>query len=265
MELSLARRQRHRRNGKGQRHGARGVAAAIAIAFPLFLFGVFLLVGLIGMVAAVGAYSYYSQGLPDPKTQLAGLTFDQQTVVYDSTGKVELARFGQQKRVVLDYGQIPPILIDATTSIEDHTFWQNAGFDPMAIVSAAYDSLRGRARGASTITQQLVRARLLPAEVLAGDKYTRKAKEIIQSIRLTQAYPGLTGKQAIMEKYLNQNFYGNRSYGVAAAARSYWGKDLKDLTLAQMALLAGIPSHRPRMTWSRTPPRRPSRTRPARR
>ncbi len=71
--------------------------------------------------------------------------------------------------------------------------------------------------------------------------YIRKAKEIIQSIRLTQAYPGVEGKQQIMEKYLNQNFYGNRSYGVAAAAKTYWGKDLQDLTLAQMALLAAIP------------------------
>ena len=71
--------------------------------------------------------------------------------------------------------------------------------------------------------------------------YERKAREIIQSIRLTEAYPGTAGKQAIMESYLNNNFYGNRSYGVAAAAQSYWKKDLKDLTLAQYALLAGIP------------------------
>jgi membrane peptidoglycan carboxypeptidase len=242
MELSLARRQRHRRNGKGQRHGARTVAATIAIAFPLLLFGTFLLIGLMGLVGAVGAYSFYSQGLPDPKTQLAGLTFDQQTVVYDSTGKVELARFGQQKREVLDYSQIPPILLDATTSVEDHTFWQNAGFDPVAIVKAGIDSLTGRARGASTITQQLVRARLLPDAVLVGPSYERKIKEIIQSVQLTQEFPGDSGKQTIIAAYLNQNFYGNQSYGVAAAAQSYFGlADLRKLTLAQAAILAAIP------------------------
>ena len=66
-------------------------------------------------------------------------------------------------------------------------------------------------------------------------------REIIQSIRLTEAYPGDEGKQLIMQSYLNNNYYGNRSYGVAAAAQSYWHKDLNDLTLAQYALLAGIP------------------------
>ncbi|HEY4190041.1 MAG TPA: transglycosylase domain-containing protein, partial [Candidatus Limnocylindrales bacterium] len=127
------------------------------------------------------------------------------------------------------------------TSIEDKTFWENSGFDPAGFIAAAIDTIQGRDRGGSTITQQLVRARLLPSSAFDGSVYERKAKEIIQSIRLTQAYPGEAGKQVIIEKYLNQNFYGNRSYGVAAAARSYWNKDLKDLTLAQMAILAGIP------------------------
>src|ERR1700688_2153871 len=107
MDTSLARRQRHRRNGTDKRGGAGGTASKVAIAFPLFLFGTFLLLGLLGFVAAVGAYGYYSNGLPDPKSLLDNLSFDQQTVVYDSTGKVELARFGQQKRTVLDYNQIP--------------------------------------------------------------------------------------------------------------------------------------------------------------
>ncbi len=113
----------------------------------------------------------------------------------------------------------------------------------MGFVSAALDTLEGRPRGGSTITQQLVRDRLLPKEYVSGDAdpYEKKVREIIQAIRLTEAYPGVEGKRAIMEVYLNNNNYGNRSYGVAAAARSYWQKDLKDLTLAQYALLAGIP------------------------
>ena len=245
MDTSLARRQRqrqrHRRNGNGHRGGS-GTASKIAIAIPMLLFGTFFLAGLIGFTVAVSGYTVYSRDLDDPETLLNKITFDQQTVVADSTGKLELARFGQQKRVVVQFSDMPRILVDATTSIEDKTFWDNAGFDPLAMVSAAYDSIRGRSRGASTITQQLVRARLLPDTVLAGSNVDRKIKEIIQSIRLTEAFPEESGKRKIMEYYLNQNFYGNQSYGVAAAARSYFGvSDLRKLTLAQAAILAAIP------------------------
>ena len=132
-------------------------------------------------------------------------------------------------------------MIDATTAIEDKDFWTNPGFDPVGIVSAGLDTLAGRPRGASTITQQLVRARLLPAEAFEGSTYDRKIREIIQSIRLTQAFPGEDGKQQIITAYLNQNFYGNQSYGVKAAAKGYFGKTLDELTLAQYAILAAIP------------------------
>jgi membrane peptidoglycan carboxypeptidase len=132
-------------------------------------------------------------------------------------------------------------MIDATTSIEDKDFWTNPGFDIGAVVSAGLDTLSGRPRGASTITQQLVRAKLLPQEAFQGSVYDRKIREIIQSIRLTQAYPGLDGKRKIMAAYLNQNFYGNQSYGVAAAAMGYFGKPLAQLDLAQYATLAAIP------------------------
>ncbi len=132
-------------------------------------------------------------------------------------------------------------MLDATTAIEDKDFWVNPGFDPIGIVSAGLDTLSGRPRGASTITQQLVRDRLLTEEVMAGDTYERKVKEIIQSIRLTEAYPGVEGKQEIITAYLNNNFYGNNSYGVKAAASGYFGKALDKLTLAEYAVLAGIP------------------------
>ena len=97
----------------------------------------------------------------------------------------------------MTYEEIPPILLDATTAIEDKTFWDNAGFDPLAIISAGLDSIRGNSRGASTITQQLVRARLLPRDLVQDPNRTveRKLKEIIQSIRVTQAFAGEEGKQ----------------------------------------------------------------------
>ena len=101
-----------------------------------------------------------------------------------------------------------------------------------------------RERGASTITQQLVRARLLPTDVTAAgsDQYIRKAKEIIQSLRLSDEFPGEAGKERVITAYLNEIFYGHGAYGIAAAAHIYFGvSDLADLTPAQAALLAGLP------------------------
>ncbi len=240
MQTSLARRQRQRRLGNRRPRGS-GAARAATVAIPLFLFGTLVLLGAAGAAASVAGYSYLAKDLEDPQAALDKITFTTQSAIYDRTGRVLLARLGDDRREVVTFDQIPPALVDATTSIEDKTFWDNAGFDPLGFVSAAIDTINGNDRGGSTITQQLVRARLLPPSAFEGSIYERKAKEIIQSIRLTEAYPGVAGKQAIIEKYLNQNFYGNRSYGVAAAARGYWDKDLKDLTLAQMALLAAIP------------------------
>ena len=241
MQTSLSRRQRRRRSADRRRPRGSGAATVAVIALPLLLFTTLLLLGAAGAAASVGAYSYLAKDLEDPKAALDKITFTQQTTVVDRTGDVLLARLGDDRREIVTFDQIPPILVDATTSVEDRTFWDNSGFDPAGFVSAAIDTIAGRDRGGSTITQQLVRTRLLPQSAFAGGVYERKAKEIIQSIRLTQAYPGEAGKKAIMEKYLNNNFYGNRSYGVAAAARSYWKKDLKDLTLAECALLAAIP------------------------
>jgi membrane peptidoglycan carboxypeptidase len=243
MQTALQRRQRHRRNGAARRGRGGGAARRAALAIPLLLFSSFLVLGGVGFISTVSAYAYYSNGLPDPSTALdpANLQFEQPSVIYDRTGKLELARFGELRREILTFDQIPAEMVDATTSVEDKDFWTNPGFDIGAVVSAGLDTLSGRPRGASTITQQLVRAKLLPAEAFEGSVYDRKIREIIQSIRLTQAYPGTDGKQQIMAAYLNQNFYGNQSYGVAAAAMGYFGKPVAELDLAQYATLAAIP------------------------
>ncbi len=242
MQTSLARRQRHRR-ALGQqprgRNGSRVLGAVGAIVVALFVAS-FLVAG-IGFSFVVGAYNHYAAGLPDPKQQLDAIQFTQQTIVYDRTGKIELARLGDLKRDVVTYADLTPEIIDATTSIEDKDFWTNPGFDVGGIISAGLDTISGQPRGASTITQQLVRAKLLPPAAFEGSTYERKIREIIQSVRLTQEFPGVEGKRQIITAYLNQNFYGNQSYGVAAAAKSYFGKSLADLTLAQDAILAAIP------------------------
>jgi len=241
MHTSLARRQRHRRALQRRPQAGGSALRRVAIAIPIVLLVLLVLTAGTGLVFAVGAYNHYAEGLPDPKAALSNIDFEQQTVIYDRTGKIELARLGALKRQVVTFADIPGEMIDATTAVEDKDFWQNAGFDPVGIISAGLDTISGRPRGASTITQQLVRARLLPPEAFQGSTYERKLREIIQSVRLTDAFPGQEGKQQIITAYLNQNFYGNSSYGVEAAANGYFGKDLKDLSLAQFALLAAIP------------------------
>jgi len=241
MQTSLSRRHRQRRLADRRRPRGSGPVKYAAIALPLFLFATLLMLGAAGATFAVAGYSYLAKDLPDPRSALEAITFDQQSSVYDRTGKVLLAKLGSDRRELTTFKDVPEELVDATTSIEDKTFWENSGFDPVGFMSAAINTIQGNDRGGSTITQQLVRNRLLPASAFADSVYERKAREIIQSIRLTEEYPGDEGKRAIMEAYLNNNFYGNRNYGVAAAAHGYWSKDLKDLTLAQYELLAGIP------------------------
>ena len=200
-----------------------------------------------GAAALVGAGVLGSMAaqLPDP-TQLDTLSFSQPTVIYDRTGKVELARFEREQRRVVSFDEVPRLLLDSTTTAEDRTFWDNDGFDPAAIAAAVVQNASGEGsteRGASTITQQLVRARLLPQDVLeSDDRYMRKVLEVLQASRLTGAYPGEEGKQKIITAYLNEIYYGHEAYGIAAAAEIYFGvTDLAKLTPAQAALLAGLP------------------------
>jgi membrane peptidoglycan carboxypeptidase len=235
-----ARRHAIRRRAGPSPLGGRSILLRIGIAALL----VALVMAAIGTVAVVATVQGLSADLPDPST-FEQLAFDQPTVVYDRTGKIELGRFQHEQRRVLAFKDVPKLVIDATTTAEDRSFWQNDGYDPAAIVSAIAGSLAGDGeRGASTITQQLVRARMLPRQYLeaGADRYLRKAKEIIQASRLTQAYPGEDGKNRIITAYLNQVFYGHGAYGIAAAAHAYFGvTDLTKLTPAQAALLAGLP------------------------
>ncbi len=200
--------------------------------------------GGLGVGLAASVIGSLAAGLPDP-TNLDSLTFSQPTIVYDRTGTIELARFEREKRRVVAYPDIPQLILDTATTAEDRSFWSNDGYDPGAIVAAALQNASGDGgeRGASTITQQLVRARLLPSELLTGgDKYMRKVLEVIQSGRVTAAFPGEPGKQKIITAYLNEIYYGHQAYGIAAAAQIYFGvTDLAKLTPAQAALLAGLP------------------------
>jgi membrane peptidoglycan carboxypeptidase len=228
--------------GKPRAKSGIGVVPILAMLSVLIIGG-----AMVGGVAAAGGAAaitleVLSEGLPDV-SNFEELTYAQPSFVYDRTGTVELAKFQSQQRRVVSYEEIPPLVLDATIAVEDRSFWENEGYDPNAILSAVFEAAAGgRERGASTITQQFVRARLLPDDVLATDAYTRKAKEIIQAARLTAAFPGEEGKKRILTAYLNQIYYGHNAYGIAAAAQVYFGiNDLRQLTVAQAALLAGLP------------------------
>ncbi len=197
--------------------------------------------------AAAVTLTQLEEGLPDPRS-FKDLDFKEQSLMYSRDG-VKLAEFWNDRRDVIDrFQEIPKVVLDATTATEDDTFWTNPGVDLEATVGQLFTVAGGGdARGASTITQQLVRAVLLPEDVLQSQfesdeaLYTRKAKEIIQAYRLTQAFPGEDGKQEIITAYLNQIPYGGAVHGIRAAADVYLGKDLEELTLAETALLAAIP------------------------
>jgi penicillin-binding protein 1A len=146
-----------------------------------------------------------------------------------------LARLYRENREWCPLEQMPLHLLQATVAIEDRPFFRHRGLDPKGIIRAALVNLRaGRIKqGASTITQQVVRLVWLSRE----RTWTRKLREAILALQVERSFT----KQEILEIYLNEVFYGHGAYGVKAAAKLYFGKEPKDLTLAECALLAGLP------------------------
>lgn len=172
---------------------ARRRSGGLAVLLPLALFAISLFIALIAYVGTIRVYDRAISDLPDPR-DLDSIVLGENSGVFDRTGTVKLADFGTDLRETIGFSEIPSIVIDTTTVIEDKTFWQNSGFDPLGFIAAALDTLGGSGRGGSTITQQLVRGILLPDTAFQGSVYERKVKEIIQAIRLTQEFPGRDGK-----------------------------------------------------------------------
>lgn len=235
-EMNTASGNSTQRTGRPRKRLLGGLFALL----PVALLGACLLIAAIAYGGTIAIYSAVVADLPDPK-DLDTIVLNQNTTVYDRTGTVRLAAFGSDRRTEVDFASIPTIVLDTTTAIEDKTYWANSGFDPLGFVAAALDTLGGSGRGGSTITQQLVRSLLLPDSAFQGSVYERKVKEIIQAIRLTKEFPGRVGKEKVIAKYLNNNYYGSRSYGILTASQQYFGKTLDQLTLGEAALLAAIP------------------------
>jgi len=151
-----------------------------------------------------------------------------------STEGALLGEFGEERRHLTPIKEIPKIMTDAVLAIEDSRFYEHGGVDYKGVLRAALANLgRIKSQGASTITMQVARNVYLSSE----KTYTRKIYEILLTFKLEH----MLTKDQILEIYMNQIFLGNRSYGFAAAADAYFGKDLKDITLAEAAMLAGLP------------------------
>jgi penicillin-binding protein 1A len=158
------------------------------------------------------------------------------TVVYDRDGGViGEFKYENQTRYLVPLDRVPQRLIDAVVSAEDKNFWSHSGVDPTSLVRAAWSDLRSKSmsQGGSTITQQLTRALLLTPEKTVR----RKLREMLLAHRIESNF----SKKDILYLYLNEIYFGSGAYGVQAAARLYFGKDATDLTLAECALLAGLP------------------------
>ncbi|MBS1235457.1 MAG: peptidase [Proteobacteria bacterium] len=154
--------------------------------------------------------------------------------IYTSEGTL-LAEFGEERRIPIKVADVPPQLIQAILSAEDDAFYYHQGVDFQGILRAAINNLRrGRtSEGASTITMQVARNYFLSPE----KTYARKIKEVLLAFKIEREF----SKSQILELYLNKIFLGSRAYGFAAAAQIYFGKNLNELALPEMALLAGLP------------------------
>ncbi|MCB8943779.1 MAG: transglycosylase domain-containing protein [Ardenticatenaceae bacterium] len=198
---------------------------------------------LLGVVAFIAGYIYLSNQLSDAIAQVEnfrGTGLGGTPRFYDRNGNLLFELHTTEKRRWLAYSEIPPNVIDATIAVEDDTFWTNPGFDPAAIVAALVNNYRnpdGRPVGASTITQQLVRHIAFTYEERVGTSYERKLREIFLAFIMTQR----RSKEAIIQMYLNEIYYGNLAYGIEAAAQTYFGKSAVDLSLGEAAFLAGLP------------------------
>jgi penicillin-binding protein 1A len=204
----------------------------IITSFLGFLFSWLVIGALMALAGLVAIFMIYGRDLPDHE-QLAQYEPATLSRIYSGEGQL-MDEFARERRIFTPIDEIPDLIKQAFVSAEDKNFYTHHGFDPVGIAVALRDAARGqRLRGASTITQQVMKNFLL-----TGDRSgERKVKEIILATRLEATL----GKDQILELYLNEIFLGQNSYGVTAAAQSYFAKSLEELSLAQIAYLAALP------------------------
>ncbi len=183
------------------------------------------------MVAAIALAMAYPN-LPDV-SELADYRPKLPLRVYSAEGAL-LGEFGEERRTLTPIQDIPKVMVDAVLAIEDTRFFEHGGVDYIGMLRAGLANLgKVKSQGASTITMQVARNVYLSSE----KTYTRKIYEILLTFKLEH----LLSKEKILEIYMNQIFLGHRAYGFAAASEAYFGKPLKDITIAEAAMLAGLP------------------------
>lgn len=191
------------------------------------------LLGLGTLTTGYFVYRHLSADLPDIKT-LHNVQYQIPLSIY-SKDKLLIAQFGEKKRIPVTMHEVPASLVNAFLAAEDDSFFSHQGVDIKGLLRAGFELvLTGKKKqGGSTITMQVTRNFLLSNE----KTYTRKLKEIILALKIEQEY----SKDQILELYLNQIFMGHRAYGIAAAAQVYYDKSLSELTIAEQAMIAGLP------------------------
>lgn len=207
-----------------------------------------LVLGIIGIGVLIGGYVYFSQDLPDLES-LDDYRPPQVTRVYASDGETLIAELFTERRTVVKRDEIPDVMIQAMLAAEDADFYNHEGLDYTGMAGALWKAIRsGRIKGGgSTITQQTVKTFLLSPE----KTFSRKAKEIILARRIEDK---LT-KDEILFLYLNQIYFGHGRYGVEEAARYYFGKSIRDVSLGEAAMIAGLVQSPNRLSPRRHPER----------
>jgi 1A family penicillin-binding protein len=229
--------------GASPRRRSGGTHTGLRAMFLLALLGAVLL-GLmvpVGVtVAAVATYQSVLRDLPSVAA-LPERPIFKTTQILDRHGNLLYEVFDQDagKRTIVTLDDVPSYLVDATVATEDANFFTNPGVDPRGIVRAAWSNLEaGRTvAGGSTISQQLVKNVLIPPDERYEVNFGRKVREAVLAFQLSRTY----SKQQILQMYLNEINYGNLAYGVEAAAQAYFGKPVHDVSLAEAAMLAGLP------------------------
>src|SRR5438128_4657903 len=187
--------------------------------------------GLTGIIAA------YQLNYSQAATEVAALATYRPSVVtriYADDGKTVIGEFALEKRIPLKYDEIPANMKNAILAVEDTRFYDHMGIDPIRIIGAAWKNLTSeKVEGGSTLTQQLAKNLFLTRE----QTYKRKMNEWLLALQIERYYT----KNQIMELYANHIFVGANAYGVEAGAETYFGKQAKDLSIDEAALLAGIP------------------------
>lgn len=203
--------------------------------FSLKKIGKYILIGL-GVVVFLIAllFAWYAKDLPTP-AKLKALRPIESSKILDRDGNVLYALSGEQKRTIIDFKDMPESVKEAVIAAEDKDFYHHFGINVRSVFRAVIANIlhQSNSQGASTITQQFVKNALLSPE----KTYSRKIKELILSLEIEIMY----SKDQILEMYLNQIPYGSNIYGIEEASKTYLGKNAKDLTLAQSAVLASIP------------------------